>query len=183
MRLLQHPSQWIHDGDLEQWTDSSTDRSYSLEAPQTKRYIAPPNSPSNYQHVLSLYKEDSVDVGAIYGIEADTAPDKDDYWHMGYSYPVQITNWALAMAPHHPTASRYLGQLGDRIRSNATNLAELDPLDLTGPPALTKAIKTYCEDSSAQFRWDAVSGLNDPPGGRGKVVGDDILILPITAFS
>lgn len=119
----------------------------------------------------------------MYGIEADTPPERDDYWRSGYAYPIQITNWALAMAPHHPTAARYLNQITDMIKNNATRLSEVDPLDLTGPPALTKAVKNHCEDISTQFNWNAVSGLHDPPGGRGKVVGHDTLILPITGFS
>ncbi|KAI9710191.1 MAG: hypothetical protein M1828_002205 [Chrysothrix sp. TS-e1954] len=183
VNLIQHPAEWIHDEDLTDWTDSWTEDTYSLSVPKTKRYLAPVTSPSVYQKLLSAYRQSTVDVGAIFGIEADNPSDTDAFWRMGYSFPVQITNWAFAMAPHHPTALGFLAQLETEIALNSTRLPKIDPLDLTGPPALTKAVKTHCESMSPSFRWDALSGGNDTQGGRGKVAAGDVLILPITGFS
>lgn len=125
----------------------------------------------------------AMNVAAIYGIEADTSPESDDYWRAGYTYPVQLTNWAFAMAPHHPAASLFLKQVEQDIKDRAATLAREDPLDLTGPPAFTKAIKQYTEEVEQDFRWEGVSCLHDSVGGRGKVVAGDILVLPITGFS
>ena len=183
VNLIQHPADWIHDDDLTDCTDSWTANRYSLSVPKLKRYLAPTTSPSVYQKLLSAYRQSTVDVGAIFGIEADNPPDTDAYWRMGYSYPVQVTNWAFAMAPHHPTALKFLEQLQNEIAQNTTRLARIDPLDLPGPPALTKAIKAHCEDMTPDFRCDALSGRNDTAGGRGKVAAGDVLILPITGFS
>lgn len=134
--------------------------------------------------MIAQHKAFGSNVGAIFGIEADTSPESDDYWRMGYTYPVQITNWALAMVPHHPTASDFLEQMVDDMTGmNSTLLSRIDPLDLTGPPALTKAIKSYSESSTAHFRWNGLSGIHDGPGGRGKIIAGDVLVLPITGFS
>jgi hypothetical protein len=57
-------------------------------------------------------------------------------------------------------------------------LSREDPLQLTGPEAITKAAKEWLEDRDG-LRWNALSGLAD--GGRSKAVGDTI-IFPITAF-
>lgn len=122
-------------------------------------------------------------VGAIFGIEADTPVEADDYWRAGYSYPVQLTNWALAMAPHHPVANHFLPQVLADIRGNVSSLGHVDPLDLTGPPALTRTIKEWTEYENAHFTWESVTGLKDPAGGRGKIIAGDIMVLPITGFS
>lgn len=141
-------------------------------------------SPSPYQELMANLKPSGADVGAIFGLESDNPPDTDDYWRMGYTYPIQLTNWAFAMVPQHPTASRYLSQLSQEIRANSSHLASIDPLDLTGPPALTKAVKAHSENlSPPEFRWCALTGRQDKKGGRGKVVASDVLILPITGFS
>ncbi|KAI9666918.1 MAG: hypothetical protein M1831_001423 [Alyxoria varia] len=183
IKLLQHPASWIRSEDLKEWNDVSTSQHYSQNHTKVKRYQAPITSPDIYQDILAEYKSTSPEVGAIYGIEADTPPDTDAYWRMGYSYPIQLTNWALAMAPHHPTAQKYLEELGEAIGQNATRLPDIDPLDLTGPPALTRAVKEHAESTSPGFQWGSLSGLNDGPGGRGKIVANDVLVLPITGFS
>jgi len=124
-------------------------------------------------------------VNAIFGIEADNLRDPDDtYWRMGYTYAVQITNWALAMSPHHAAANQFLETLSANITMNQDNLRNVDPLDLTGPPALTAAVRRVAERDDTQLSWDALSArYGDAVGGRGKVVAGDALILPITGFS
>lgn len=122
---------------------------------------------------------------SVFGIECDTPPPPDNsYWRYGYTYPVQVTNWALAMAPHHPIAAQFISNLATTIAQNITRLRDIDPLDITGPPALTTAIQAVAHAEEPQLDWQSLSGLNgDPVGGRGKVVAGDSLILPITGFS
>lgn len=127
----------------------------------------------------------SKSVNAIFGIEADNPPEPDDtYWRMGYTFPVQLTNWAFAMAPHHSVADRFLSGLGARVMEDRDTLQHIDPLNITGPPALTHIVKEYAEKAEPGFRWQSLSsrggGTSD---GRSKIVAGDILILPITGFS
>lgn len=105
------------------------------------------------------------------------------YWRMGYSYAVQITNWALAMVPHHPVTQQYILNL-KRTISQKDSLLQIDPLDITGPPALTAAISAVAQRNEPTLLWDALSARDDGIiGGRGKVIAGDTLILPITGFS
>lgn len=140
-------------------------------------------TPATYKKILDAYHPTKTAVAAIVGIEADTDPAKDTYWRAGYSYPVQLTNWAFAMAPHHPVAVKFLEQVAGDVVGATTALSKIDPLELTGPPALTRTVKTHCEAADEVFRWDSLSGIGDPIGGRGKVAAGDVLVLPITAFS
>ena len=127
----------------------------------------------------------------ILGIEADCPPDTNAYWRLGYSFPIQLTQWALASAPGHPVLSRYIDNLsscmqdvaahnaGDlRSASAIKELRRMGPLNLTGPVAVTVATKSWLEEN-AGLRWNSLTGLQD--GGRSKVI-DDVLILPITGL-
>jgi hypothetical protein len=124
-------------------------------------------------------------VNAIFGLEADNLPEPDDtYWRMGYSFPVQVTNWALAMSPHHPIAALFLSGLAARVQADMDIIPTIDPLNITGPPALTKTLKEYTEVVEPNFSWQSLSNM--PPKsqpGRSKIIAGDILILPITGFS
>lgn len=162
---LRAPSDWIQSRDLEQWNDIVTGASYGPD------------------------HNSSSPVSLILGIEADTDGDSDSYWRMGYTYPVQLTQWALAGAPDQAVLSRFLGNFEAQMRDATTRLQEdigsmgsglgkLDPLELTGPAAITKAAMEYMAESTG-LRWQALSGLAD--GGRSKVVVDT-MILPITGF-
>jgi hypothetical protein len=115
----------------------------------------------------------------------------DTYWRMGYNYPVQLALRALASAPQHPILKRFISNFagrgkelsrpyGGNIRAvvGAGVLLHEDPLQLTGPEAITLAAKEWSENE-ADLRWNALTGLAD--GGRSKPVGDTI-IFPITAF-
>ncbi|KAL4796698.1 hypothetical protein BDV19DRAFT_360272 [Aspergillus venezuelensis] len=166
------PSDWITQTDLTPWTDPLTNKLYHY----------------------------TQNVNAIVGIEADTDPNKDMYWRMGYFFPVQLTQWSFAFAPHHPILQLFIDRLLDTIRlvardgeqaggqttladpsdpSGGQGLAYIDPVNLTGPIAFTDSVKTYLE-GKADLRWNAVTGLQD--GGQTKLV-EDVLVLPITGFS
>ncbi|SPQ26531.1 bfaaa25d-f384-4e21-8b0e-fdbcbf3cbd81 [Thermothielavioides terrestris] len=134
-------------------------------------------------------------VNLVLGLEADTDPASDSYWRMGYEYPVQLTQWALASAPKHPVLSRFMDDLTAQVRAVKekvqrqspanypaalrAQMSRLDPLTLTGPAAITLSTMSWLKDE-LDFRWEAVTGLTD--GGRAKLVSD-VLVLPITAFS
>lgn len=122
-------------------------------------------------------------VNLLWGLEADTDPASDTHWRMGYTYPVQLTQWALASAPGHPVLSRFMEQLKAQIEEEMKVVQHAitiksDPLTRTGPAAVTLATKTWLEDRIS-FRWNALTGLKD--GGKAKLVSD-VLILPITGF-
>jgi hypothetical protein len=124
-------------------------------------------------------------VNAIFGLEADNLPEPDDtYWRMGYTFPVQVTNWALAMSPHHPIAALFLSGLAARVQADTNILPTIDPLNITGPPALTHALINYTERAEPNFSWQSLSNIpNKRLPGRSKIIAGDILILPITGFS
>ncbi|OAL31272.1 hypothetical protein AYO20_08327 [Fonsecaea nubica] len=162
-RPLRRPVSWVSASDLAPWTDAVTELKYS------------------YDNIVST----------ILGIEADCAPYKSDYWRMGYSYPVQLTQWALASSPGHPILLRFMDTLQRRLEDVARRnrgditapqavreLQRIGPLSLTGPVAVTIAAKTWLEERIG-LRWNALTGLGD--GGQSKLV-DDVLILPITGF-
>lgn len=127
-------------------------------------------------------------VGAIWGIECDTDPKTDAHWRMGYTYAIQLTNWALASASRHPILQRYLDRLAKKaaeakeaaLHTASGSLSQLhyDPLTRTGPAAVTEAAIEWLEENEG-LRWNAVTGLKD--NGTTKLAGD-VLILPITGF-
>ena len=143
--------------------------------------------PVSYSNFMSLGDLDSLrqpSVNAIFGIGADNLPDPDPtYWRMGYTYPIQTENWAFCMAPHHPVADQFLTTFNETVLREINNLPSVDPLDITGPPALTAAVMAVAQREDPELSFDALSGRHDPVGGRGKVVAGDALILPITGFS
>jgi len=110
---------------------------------------------------------------------------------MGYSYPIQLTQWALASSSGHAVLLRFMDILthvlqhvandnaGDLRSTGAVKrLRQIGPLSLTGPAAVTVATRTWLEEQIG-LRWMALTGLLD--GGRSKLV-QDVLILPITGF-
>ncbi|KND87159.1 Initiation-specific alpha-1,6-mannosyltransferase [Tolypocladium ophioglossoides CBS 100239] len=172
---LKHPATWIGSADLAVWTDEVTGSTYGHEFGQGA------SSASD--------KASSRLVNLLWGLEADTDPQSDAYWRMGYTYPVQLTQWALASAPKHPVLSQFMVDLKAQISeakkagSDAANTSaaatKADPLTRTGPAAVTLATSTWLEKKIG-FRWNALTGLKD--GGRAKLVSD-VLVLPITGFS
>ncbi|PTB38116.1 uncharacterized protein TrAFT101_011778 [Trichoderma asperellum] len=161
---LRHPANWLDPSDLSRWVDDITGKSYGLKNPEAEANGTQP-------------------VNLIWGLEADTDPNSNAYWRMGYTYPVQLTQWALASAPDHPALKQFMENLRDEVRleKEATSYDpnRVDPLTRTGPAAVTLATLMWLENDIG-FRWNALTGLKD--GGRSKLV-EDALILPITGFS
>ena len=162
-RPLRPPATWVSLSDTQPWTDPVTDANYNSTA----------------------------SVGLILGIEADTDPNSDSYWRMGYFYPVQLTQWALAASAGHPVLFRFMDKLFNQLRivsddNNGTldspaavmELRRIGPLALTGPAAVTDVTQTWLHEQVG-LRWNALTGLLD--GGQSKLV-QDVLILPITGF-
>ncbi|TPX18634.1 uncharacterized protein E0L32_002491 [Thyridium curvatum] len=170
---LQHPAKWIRPLDVAPWTDPETEASWGQK---------PADGGS---------KDVRRPVRLLVGLEADTDPALDTYWRMGYSYPVQLTQWALASAPQHPALSRFMDDVQSEVDvivnmtvhsgAGSTEIAQIhaDPLTRTGPAAITAAVSRWLEEHVG-LRWNAVTGLKD--GGKSKLVAD-VLVLPITGFS
>ena len=165
---LRNPASWLDATDVTPWTDPETGKTYSTAA----------HSSSKTQPIQ-----------LILGIEGDNRPDTDDFWRMGYNYPIQVTQWALASAPNHPILNKFISDFAaqvDEIRrpfkgdakAMKNAIYRVDPIVLTGPAAVTLAAMEYLKEEK-DLRWDALTGLVDH--GRSKAVGDT-LIFPITAF-
>lgn len=107
---------------------------------------------------------------------------------MGYTYPIQLTNWAFASAPSHPILQHFLDSLLEKAAEardkvlytpgNSLSQLHYDPVIRTGPVAVTEATNWWLEKQEG-LRWNALTSLKD--GGKTKLVGDT-LILPITGF-
>lgn len=157
--------------------------------PSQPAYITPTDAPASYiSQTGSMSARRSATkktVNAIFGLESDNPPEPDDtYWRMGYTFPVQVTNWALAMSPHHPIAALFLSGLTARVQADLNTLPAIDPLNITGPPVLTHTLIKYTEHVEPKFSWQSLSNLpSKSQSGRSKIVAGDILILPITGFS
>ncbi|KAL3457299.1 glycosyl transferase [Aspergillus heterothallicus] len=159
---IRNPATWIESPDRAAWEDPETNTIY--------------------------HSEDLV--RAIVGLEAVCPSDSDLYWRMGYTYPVQLTQWSFAWAPDHPILQLFLDNLAatlqdisskhdGNLRSLAAQreLSNMDALTLTGPAAFTVAVRRWLEATN-RLRWNALSTNPD----RSKLVGD-VLVLPITGFS
>ncbi|OAQ81290.1 glycosyl transferase [Purpureocillium lilacinum] len=162
---LRHPATWITAPDVARWTDDVTGRSYGIVVPPGDNAVSANTRP----------------VKLLWGLEADTDPESDAYWRMGYTYPVQVTQWALASAPKHPVLTQFVDNLKAQIRKEkeSPKAPVADPLTRTGPAAVTLATSMWLE-KEITFRWNAVTGLKD--GGKSKLASD-VLVLPITGFS
>ncbi|GAO16609.1 hypothetical protein UVI_02019530 [Ustilaginoidea virens] len=169
---LQHPADWIREEDVSLWTDSVTGDTYGQEfqASDEQKTKDPPRP-----------------VNLLLGLEADTDPKSDRHWRMGYNFPVQLTNWAMASARQHPVLYRFMDRLRDQLKreskealqtSSGRQAKEHDPLTRTGPAAVTETAMTWLK-KQVGLRWNALTGLKD--GGRAKLASD-VLVLPITGF-
>ncbi|EAW13654.1 glycosyltransferase family 32 protein [Aspergillus clavatus NRRL 1] len=138
---LRNPAHWIDATDIQPWQDPRTNATYNSTA----------------------------SVRAIIGLEADCPPDGDSYWRMGYTYPVQLTQWSFAWAPGHPILQRFVETWSARMRrmSSGAGMRDWDPLMLTGPAAFTEAVQGVLNET-AGLRWNALTGLED--GGRSCLV-------------
>ncbi|KAG6027516.1 hypothetical protein E4U41_000904 [Claviceps citrina] len=178
---LKHPANWIRKEDIATWVDDETGSSYGQQDfPATESTGAATQDPRP--------------VNLLWGLEADTDPNTDQYWRMGYNYPVQLTNWAMASARQHPVLYRFMDRLQAKLEAEKKQEAssqqvtsgdqrnrkeEHDPLTRTGPAAVTEATMAWLK-KQVGLRWNALTGLHD--GGRAKLVSD-VLILPMTGFS
>ncbi|KAL7789165.1 glycosyltransferase family 32 protein [Trichoderma ceciliae] len=166
---LRHPADWIGPSDLSRWIDDITGKSYGFKKPEEEAA----------DHAANRTQP----VNLIWGLEADTDPNSNTYWRMGYTYPVQLTQWAMASAPGHPALQQFMRNIRAEVRleKEATSYdpKRADPLTRTGPAAVTLATSLWLE-RTVGFRWNALTGLKD--GGKSKLVAD-ALILPITGFS
>ncbi|KAK9427004.1 hypothetical protein V1505DRAFT_318295 [Lipomyces doorenjongii] len=185
---LRHPVSWIEPLDLEPWQDEPENRTYSLSSVSDGSTYSPPlSAPPFYRDLYEMSSNESLRVGssprigAIVGIEADKPPETDRYWRAGYQYPLQITQWSLALAPHHPISTRFIESVDRDIKSlqRQNRLQEAYAVDLTGPVQFTRVIKEWLE-LVAGLRWNSLTGMHDD--GRTKTV-TDVLVLPITGFS
>ena len=162
---LRSPARWLEASDIKPWTDPATNVTWG--------------------------EGDHKPVRFIWGLECDTDPRKLHYWRAGYSYPIQLTQWALAATPDHPIASTIMDnyhakvqhireQYGGNLQKPKAleAIRKMDPLKLAGPPAVTLATKQWLENTTG-LRWNALTGLQD--GGRSKQVSD-VMIFPITGF-
>lgn len=170
---LRSPTSWVSTADVTDWTDPATGITYGQHGSTNDSYTQQNPPPP---------------VSLILGIEADNNEDSDSYWRMGYTYPVQLTQWSLAASPKQPVLDHFLANFRTKVQDVLDNggggeaslqaLKKQDPLELTGPVAITKATKEYLAAKTG-LRWQGLSGIED--GGRSKVVLDT-LILPITGF-
>ncbi|KAL2214205.1 glycosyltransferase family 32 protein [Sarocladium strictum] len=168
---LRPPQNWIGLSDLSAWVDPVSGEKHGLDI---KQAVSSSKSPP---------------VSLIGGVEADLDPDTDTYWRMGYSYPVQLTQWALASAPQHHVLESFMTQLrtlandavADAKKSGKklTSLEKAYAVERTGPVAFTNAVRSYLE-MKVGLRWNSLTGRED--NGKVKLVAD-VLILPITGFS
>lgn len=95
---LRHPSSWVEAGDLDGWLDDEGNVHRQHKLPQSPS-VLPNGTSSRYIAIFELMRgsNDFSDraVNAILGIEADNLANPDNtYWRMGYTFPVQLTNWA-----------------------------------------------------------------------------------------
>ena len=179
---LKHPYEWIYESDLTPWKEASLNRSHALPKGGLEAHGETTDYRPNQEMISHRSADSSSPINAILGVEAD-APDPA-YWRRGFRFAVQLTNWALAMSPHHPVATQYIQNLQWQIVQSQSSLSSIDPVNITGPAALTAAVRDVTQKDEASLPWEALSGLNgDPKGGRGKVVNGDTLILPITGFN
>ncbi|KAF4163716.1 hypothetical protein CNMCM6936_000428 [Aspergillus lentulus] len=130
---LRKPKDWINASDIQPWRDPETGAVYRSTKP----------------------------VRAIVGLEADCSPDSDLYWRMGYTYPVQLTQWAFAWAPGHPILQMFINRFYAAMQEMPSEA--VDPLVLTGPVAFTEAVQSWLMATTG-LRWNALTGLHD--GGR-----------------
>ncbi|GAO52845.1 hypothetical protein G7K_6911-t1 [Saitoella complicata NRRL Y-17804] len=213
-RPLREPAGWVQGADLRAWRDAG---GRVFDSPQIVGPYGPPEGVDRlygglFEGTRGVEEgegegDGEARVNIILGIEADD----EESWRMGYHYPVQLTQWTLASAPHHPILEGYTERLCLAVHEALTNVSEgvdgresvlsaLDPVDLTGPVAVTAATRAYLDDAlkAAGSTFDTAftsrlpprsstsnSKSRSPPPASGAVSKPllDTLILPITAFS
>lgn len=140
---LRHPSTWIQSSDISEWTDELTGKRYGLNQVALNR--------------LQQVSEEARPVNAIWGIECDTDPKTDTHWRYGYTFAIQLTNWAFASAPKHPILQYFMDHLVQKaaeaktaaLQTTSGSVSQLhyDPLTRTGPAAVTEATSRWLENT------------------------------------
>ena len=116
------------------------------------------------------------DMGLIIGIEADVS--LWDVWQGDYVRQIQFVQWTIAVAPGHPILHQIVQKIADISSDIARKSISVENvLEWTGPGAWTDVIAAYFW-VKYRFRWQSLRNLQRP-----QLVGDDIYVLPITAFS
>jgi mannosyltransferase OCH1-like enzyme len=114
--------------------------------------------------------------GLIIGIEADAS--LWDVWQGDYARQIQFVQWTIAAAPGHPILYQIVKRIAEISPTMALKtLTEMQILEWTGPAIWTDVISNYF---LAKYRFSVrnLKNLKQP-----KLVGEDIYVLPITAFS
>lgn len=115
-------------------------------------------------------------IGLIIGIEADAS--LWDVWQGDYARQIQFVQWTIAAAPGHPILYRIVKRIADISSTMALKtINEHQILEWTGPAIWTDIISNYFL-VKYRFSLSHLKYLEQP-----KLVGEDIYVLPITAFS
>jgi alpha 1,6-mannosyltransferase len=115
-------------------------------------------------------------VRLIVGIEADAS--LWDVWQGDYARQIQFVQWTIAAAPGHPILHeivKRIAEISPDMARKADNINRI--LDWTGPAVWTDVISSYLWIKYG-FKWQQLRNLEKP-----ILFGEDIYILPITAFS
>jgi alpha 1,6-mannosyltransferase len=114
--------------------------------------------------------------GLIIGIEADVT--LWEIWQGDYARQIQFLQWTIAAAPGHPILHQIVKHIADisPIMAKKT-VTEQRILEWTGPAIWTDIISNYFLVKYG-FSLRHLKNLNKP-----MFVGEDIYVLPITAFS
>ncbi|CAF0748756.1 unnamed protein product [Adineta steineri] len=114
--------------------------------------------------------------GLIIGIEADAS--LWDVWQGDYARQIQFVQWTIAAAPGHPILYEIVKRIADISRTMIRDMtSEKQILEWTGPAVWTDVITNYISVKYG-FSWRNFKNLNQP-----LLIGNDIYVLPITAFS
>lgn len=131
----------------------------------------------------------------IVGVEADVGERED--WQDWWAKPLQIVQWTIASAPHHPIMLQAVLRIAHQtakavewvkereendINDNATVLSEprdggpIGVVNWTGPGVFTDAVLAYLQHQYG-VHWVDLKGLKKP-----LRIGD-VVVLPVTGFS
>ncbi|CAK9439217.1 uncharacterized protein LODBEIA_P34410 [Lodderomyces beijingensis] len=155
---------------------------------------------SNWEHYLGREQR----AGIVVGIEAD--PDRPD-WHEWYARRIQFCQWSIQSKRGHPLLLRLIAKITELTleRDKRGTLHKVmgkdsggDIMEWTGPGIFTDAVFDYI---NSLLSSSPMMMMNEHEGVRGRKVKeevvdwklftgmtkpiaiDDVLILPITAFS
>ena len=129
-------------------------------------------------------------VGVVLGIETDRQPVENDvklyYDHRSHIWG--ITNWTLMSKSNHPflrfVAESVARNLVAVARKQGRTLATMElsykeVIDATGPRAFSEAFLAYASKVSG----NVITGMNATMLEEPRLMANDILLLPIRAFS